>query len=174
MAKKLNLKLPKKREGRLDKYVNHLLLKNDLSDDKLEYLQKMKFAFTALLTHSKETVLRMLIEEYDLAPAQPYRIINDAREVFGNVEEADKKALKYMQSQRLMKLYEIALEKEQYDNALTILREYNKINDLHTSETDEQNIKVFIQSLQQTNVFSDNPKFLQQEETEDVEYEESE
>ena len=168
---KLELDISKKQADRLDIYVNHVLLGDELSKTKLDYLEKMKFAFTSLLNNSRHTVACMLNDKYGLSKAQPYNIINDAISLFGDIDKANKEGIRYMQGQRLMQLYENAIEKQNIDAALQILKEYNKINQLYQSKEDESNINNFIESLNMTVVFSTDTKEL--EETEDIDYEEA-
>lgn len=173
MSKKISLKVPKKQEGRLDKYANYLLLGKELTDSKKDYLEKMQFAFTSLLDNSRQMVVEMLIKQYDLSANQPYKIINDAISLFGDIDQANREGLRYMQGQRLMKLHELAMQKEEYELAMQILKEYNKINHLYQSPEDETNVQNFIESLNMTIIFSSSEKALQPEETEDIDYEEA-
>lgn len=125
-----------KPEDRLDKFVDHLLNKRQLTPNQTETLERYRKAFGwRCKMFSPNQTVQMLMKEYDINTSQAYLILQDATKLYGKVEEIDKEGTRKILIEHLYIALSIAVKDR---NAEAIIKATERIAKL--SRIDEDTI----------------------------------
>ncbi len=123
-----------------------------------------------ILGMSREQTVKMLIRSKVVGSTrEAYRIVGAAEELFGEVNKANKDGLRHILSENLMRIYNRAMESDDFKNANKANELIAKINNLvtHTEVTFD-----FSKLTIPVPVYTSDAKVLIQQETLDIDHEE--
>ena len=136
-----------------------------LTEQDEEWRLLMEEAYNLLLGgKSRSEVANHLKEIRELTEHQRYQVIKDAMSLFGALAQTDKKGLRALLTDRMLRLAAIAEEKDNIDLARKTLHMVASINNLQEDEEKEK-VKRKVSVFR----YSTDPKVLEQ--IEGVEYE---
>lgn len=167
-----------KQGDKLDRFRAHLLEGRSLKADELEQLARYRKAYGLLaMGYSRlQVVTTMKADPLDkLSESQLYNIVRDAKQLYGNLEEIDKKAERAIAYENYKLLAQLARKDGDIKGALRAQELADKILGLFEPEKTAMDPKAFLVPVDM--LFSTDPKVLREqerEETEDVDHEEVE
>jgi hypothetical protein len=157
---------------KLDKYRSHLVDGLDLKPDELEMLAKYRKAHGLLcLGFGRNQVLATLEKEYELSQPQLYAIVRESVQLYGSIEEVDKKGQRVISHENYKLLANLARKNGDIGAAIRAQENADKLLGLFEAEKTALDPKAFL--IPVTMDFSTDPNVLrEQEATEDIDFEE--
>jgi hypothetical protein len=155
---------------KLDKYRMHLVDGVDLKQDEVEMLAKYRKAHGLLcLGFSRNQVLATLEKEYELNQSQLYTIVRESINLYGSIEEVDKKGQRVIAVENYKLLANLARKNGDIGNAIRATELGDKLQGLFEAEKTLLDPKAFLIPVPMD--FSTDPTVLREQETEDTDYE---
>lgn len=158
---------------KIDKYRQHLIDGADLKPDELEMLAKYRKAHSLLcLGFGRNQVLATLEKEYDLSQPQLYAIIRESIQLYGSIEEVDKKGERTISHENYKLLANLARKQGDIGAAIRAQENADKLLGLFESDKTVLDPKAFLIPMPME--FSTDPAVFraQQQQTLDIEFEE--
>ena len=155
---------------KLDKYRLHLVDGADLKPDELEMLAKYRKAHSLLcLGFGRNQVLATLEKEYELSQPQLYAIVRESVQLYGSIEEVDKKGQRVISHENYKLLANLARKNGDIGAAIRAQENADKLLGLFEAEKIALDPKAFLIPVPMD--FSTDPTVLREQETEDTDYE---
>lgn len=112
----------------------------------------------ALPTRSKVDLSNYIMKLWGISSSQAFYLIKQSEQVFGWINKVDKEGLRAMQTERYLRLLDLALKEDSHDLAVKLLERVDKINGLEEKTSQDVDINKLL-SLLEVNVTTD-PKVL--------------
>jgi len=156
---------------KLDKYRSHLVDGLDLKPDELEMLAKYRKAHSLLcLGFGRNQVLATLEKEFELSQPQLYAIVRESVQLYGSIEEVDKKGQRVISHENYKLLANLARKNGDIGAAIRAQENADKLLGLFEAEKTIIDPKAFLIPMPMS--FSTDPAVLREQETEDIDFEE--
>jgi hypothetical protein len=155
---------------KLDKYRMHLVDGADLKEEEVQMLAKYRKAHGLLcLGFSRNQVLATLEKEYELSQPQLYAIVRESINLYGSIEEVDKKGQRVIAVENYKLLANLARKNGDIGNAIRATELSDKLQGLFEPEKTLLDPKAFLIPVPMD--FSTDPAVLREQETQDIEFE---
>jgi intein/homing endonuclease len=156
---------------KLDKYRSHLVDGAALKPDELEMLAKYRKAHSLLcLGFGRNQVLATLEKEFELSQPQLYAIVRESVQLYGSIEEVDKKGQRVISHENYKLLANLARKNGDIGAAIRAQENADKLLGLFEAEKTIIDPKAFLIPMPMS--FSTDPAVLREQETEDIDFEE--
>lgn len=154
---------------KLDKYRQYIFEGVALNPDQVDMLARYRKAWSlASMGFSKGQVLSALEREYELSIPQLYAIIRESTELYGSVEETDKKGRRLISIERYELLANLARKDGNYVAAIRAQENADRLQGLFEPEKGFLDPKAFLVPIDM--VFTTDVAVLKEQESEDTEY----
>jgi hypothetical protein len=165
-----------KQGDKLDKYRAHLLEGRKLAPEEEKQLARYRKAVSLLSTgYSRLRVIATMRRDPldPLSESQLYVIVRDAVKLYGNLEEVDKKAERWIAYENYKLLADMARQAGDYGAAIRAQKAADDLLGLFAPDGGKLDPKAFLVPVPM--LFSTDPQVLreQEQETEDADYEEA-
>ena len=166
-----------KQGDKLDRYRAHILEGRKLTPEEEKQLSRYRKAVSLLSTgYSRLRVIAtMRADPLDpLSESQLYNIVRDAVKLYGNLEEVDKKAERWISYENYKLLADLARRAGDYGAAIRAQNKADELLGLFAPDQGKMDPKAFLIPVPME--FCTDPQVLreQEQETEDTDYEEAE
>lgn len=167
---------PKREMTNVEQIIAHYARGHKLSASLENYRLLLEAAHKCLLAgKGRKYTAAYLIETEGCQKTKAYTVINDALEVFGEINKNGKEGLRYLQTEWYMRMAE-KLEKENPELAIQCRQNIDRINGLHDKKAGTINIGKVLMPKQI--IFTTDPAALalqqQQQDAEEAEWEDAE
>lgn len=120
---------------KLDKYKDYLLGRGKLTPSELKMLEKYRKAFSwRCKGFSPQHVKQMLMQDEGSQYAQAARILQEATELYGRVEEIDAEGTKRILIENLYLAMSIAIREKDANAVISTVKEIGKLSKVYTDQ----------------------------------------
>ncbi len=124
-----------KTQDKLDKYKDYLLGRGKLSPSEQTMLEKYRKAFSwRCKGFSPQHVKQMLMQDDGTQYAQAARILQEATELYGRVEEIDAEGTKRILVENLYIAMSIAIKERDAQGVITSVKEIGKLSKVYSDQ----------------------------------------
>ena len=124
-----------KNQDKLDKYKDYLLGRGKLSPSEQTMLEKYRKAFSwRCKGFSPQHVKQMLMQDEGTQYAQAARILQEATELYGRVEEIDKEGTKRILVENLYIAMSLAIKERDAHAVIASVKEIGKLSNVYSDQ----------------------------------------
>jgi hypothetical protein len=134
MAKKAFIP-DKTKMSKRDKILYYFATENLIDKRLKKTIEHIRFAYSAMLKeYSRTVVVGLIMTQFQLSEAQAYLVINDAIDIYGDINKADKQGLRTLMTEMLFTAAKKAEERGEEDAILKHMEVIARINGLNNAD----------------------------------------
>jgi serine/threonine protein phosphatase PrpC len=142
----MKLNLPK--ETTMERIFSFYVTGTDITAKEEEIRMRWEMAYSLILQYGNtQTVIPMLEKQFEIKKAQAYRDINNALNLFGDVNKSNKQAKRNLIYQLAMKIYEMAEQQKDTDQMTKALTLAAKVEGLDKDDPEIPDFNNFQQHI---------------------------
>jgi hypothetical protein len=150
-----------KPEDKFDLYIQMVIGKRKGSAKQQEMLSKFRYAFNLICEgYTPLQVSKIVAEKYDMSQSRAFKIIQDAKKIFGDASEFSKKGDQYAYYEYCMRMAKKAEQSGDFNSARNFALDGAKVRDLfsqnHAGLFDPMDFMI-----PQAFVITSDPRFLE-------------